>query len=291
MTTATKRFVNAINYRGTFATLAEVKALPELLEGDWAKLDKGDGIPAKRLDYDAQDGWLPEAPSAKYRELLQFFDFNSPTSAMVFTAASNTSGSASTTATDYAATGIFGYTSIGATVASGYYALRSTNAGFYPVTGINFALESLVSFSALGATGEDYVSRFGFMQSLNLANGGTDNVSFVYDRVNFGANWQCECRSGSTTTRVDSGVAASASAFQRLKIAVNGTGSVKFYIGGTLVATITANIPSYASGGLYLALSHVRSATATVTKFTRVAFVKLGILYLTDADNRIYSTD
>jgi hypothetical protein len=291
MATITKRFLNAINYRGTFATLAEIKALPEPLEGDWAKLDKGDGIPAKRLDYDAQDGWLPEAPSAKYRELLQFFDFNSPTAGMVFAAASNTNGSASTTVTDYAATGIFGYTSIGATVASGYYALRSTNAGFYPVTGINFALESLVSFSALGATGEDYVSRLGFMQSLNLANGGTDNVSFVYDRVNFGGNYQCECRSGSTTTRVDSGVAVSASAFQRLKIAVNGSGAVKFYIDGTLVATITTNIPSYANGGLYLALSHVRSATATTTKFTRVAFAKLAVLYTSDTANLIYASE
>ncbi len=290
MSTVTKRFLSAINYRGTFATLAEIKALPEPVEGDWAKLDKGAGTLAKRFDYDAQDGWLPENPSSKFRELVQYFDFNLVAFGEVFTASSGSNGTASTTIADYAAGGMLGYASIGATVAGSYYALRSTNAVFYPVSGVTFELEGLVSFSSLGASSESYISRFGFMSSLNFSNGGTNSVSFVYDQASLGVNWQCECRAGNITTRIDSNVAASSSSFQHLRV-VTTSGSCKFYINNALVATITTNIPTYADGGMYLALSHIRSATATTTKFTRIAFAKLGVLYTTDASNRVYSVE
>ena len=63
MTTVTKRFLSAINYRGTFGTLAEIQALPEPRAGDRAELDSGTGFASTEYKYDAQEGWITSGNS------------------------------------------------------------------------------------------------------------------------------------------------------------------------------------------------------------------------------------
>lgn len=66
-------------------------------------------------------------------------------------------------------------------------------------------------------------------------------ITLHYDSV-LGANWQAQCASGGSTTTVDTGVAANTS-YHEFRIECK-TGSVVFFLDGTLVATITTNIPS-----------------------------------------------
>jgi hypothetical protein len=90
---------------------------------------------------------------------------------------------------------------------------------------------------------------FGFGDMLNA--GATGVLGGVIFKGNGNANWQC--RTGNTTavTTVDSGVPAVAGVWHRLRVewhgefvSDNGVAAMRFYIGETLVATITTNLPT-----------------------------------------------
>lgn len=71
----------------------------------------------------------------------------------------------------------------------------------------------------------------------------TNAVQFKYDRLAFGTNWQCESISASSTTRTDSGVAAGAGAWIKLRFQATSS-QVEYYINDVLVATHSTTIPS-----------------------------------------------
>lgn len=74
----------------------------------------------------------------------------------------------------------------------------------------------------------------------------TNSVAFVYDRLNSGVNWICRTRAAGVATDTDSAHAATVTAFETFRIAVNATGtSVAFSINGTPVCTNTTNIPGF----------------------------------------------
>lgn len=97
------------------------------------------------------------------------------------------------------------------------------------------------------STGTDTFSlRSGFLDS-NTAES-TDGAFFRYtDSVN-GGKWQAVTRSNGVETAVDTGITVAINTTYKMQVDANAAGtSVEFRINGTLVATITTNIPN-ASG-------------------------------------------
>jgi hypothetical protein len=89
-----------------------------------------------------------------------------------------------------------------------------------------------------------FTDRAGWLNTLWPAYGLTDGCFFRYtDNVNSG-RWECVCIASSTETASDSGVYLSANTWVDLLIEINAAGtSVVFSINGSVVATVTTNIP------------------------------------------------
>ncbi len=112
-----------------------------------------------------------------------------------------------------------------------------------------------------------YTTRIGFIDSITAES--TDGVFFRYTNGVNGGRWQAVCRANGTETALDTGAAfgtAIANTFQRFFIEVNPNGTeAKFYIGDTLVATGTTNIPTASGRELGYGVYTQRSAgTASV---------------------------
>ncbi len=79
----------------------------------------------------------------------------------------------------------------------------------------------------------------------SLTANGQDAIYFRYQYNVNGGNWEAVVRQASTETAADTGVAPSTTEFQNLEWYVNDDADeITFYIDGTLVATVTTNIPS-----------------------------------------------
>jgi hypothetical protein len=101
-----------------------------------------------------------------------------------------------------------------------------------------------VRVPVLSTSAERFSVRIGF---IDLATGDSaDGAYFEYDE-SVSANWRCKTANNSTRTTVDSGVPVAANVWIKLEVWVNAAGTeVDFFINGTLVATITTNIPTSA---------------------------------------------
>lgn len=126
--------------------------------------------------------------------------------------------------------------------------------GTNPISGLMFGTGTKITASGRVAIsnasdGTDrFTVLFGFSDvATSFGTITTTGAYFRYrDDIN-GGNWQCTVKTADTTTNADSGVAPSAGVFQILTVEVAADSSnVKFYINGTLVATITTNIPTTA---------------------------------------------
>jgi len=136
------------------------------------------------------------------------------------------------------------------------------------------SLEAYIQLPTLSTSTDEYVFRFGFMDS-STAGSGTDGVFFEYSRPT-SVNWRIRCLSNSIATNMTSSTAVSTS-WTRLKIVVNAAGtSASFFINGTEVANspITTNIPVGAGRELSIAAYIVKSVgtTARTAKLDYVAF-------------------
>lgn len=120
-----------------------------------------------------------------------------------------------------------------------------------------------------------------FRSGFYSAGGADDPAGGVYFRSTNGANWFAITRSGGVETATNTGVALSAlGTFQDLFFDINAAGTqVRFYIGGSLVATHTTNIPSV----VLLLYSNVQrvAAVATAVAFD-VDLTCLALEYSTD---------
>jgi len=67
----------------------------------------------------------------------------------------------------------------------------------------------------------------------------TDWLAFIYNS-DIGANWQAQSAAGGVTTTIDTGVAADTS-YHEFRIETT-SGTLKYFLDGVLVATITTNI-------------------------------------------------
>ena len=93
----------------------------------------------------------------------------------------------------------------------------------------------------LSTTLEDFTTQIGM--SDDNGSGANNGVYFSYNQANSAGNWELITNTSGTRTVVDSGVPA-AIGFNNFGIVVNASGtSASFTINGTLVGTITTNIP------------------------------------------------
>lgn len=122
--------------------------------------------------------------------------------------------------------------------------------------------------SALPTLAEDYRVGIGFMST--PATAPTHAVFFTIDRTVSATNWVASCIKNTSTTSVDTGVAisTSASSYQSFRIEINTAAtSITFYINGSLVATITTNIPTTAGQNIFPGF-YIKKITGTATSFT-----------------------
>lgn len=91
---------------------------------------------------------------------------------------------------------------------------------------------------------DDYTVRMGFIDSNSAES--DDGVYFRYNHAVNAGKWQAVCRVNGVETAVDTGVSPVAGeVLRRFEVRTNSAAnSATFYIDGTLVATITTNIPN-----------------------------------------------
>lgn len=119
-----------------------------------------------------------------------------------------------------------------------------------------------IRIPVLSDSGQQYRMALGFLDYGNIL--AFDGVSFYYEE-SASSQWRCKCASNFSVTTVESGVTVAANTWYRLDIEVNAAGTeAKFWINGTLVATITTNIPSGAgrTTGIVCGLAKTAGTTA-----------------------------
>lgn len=100
-------------------------------------------------------------------------------------------------------------------------------------------------------------------------------ISSLYFRYTAGTDtaWQCCCSNGSATTVASSGVTVAADTAYLLKIDATDFASLRYYINGQLVATLTTNVPAVATN---LGIGHyLRSLSASGQKNLDLAWTGL----------------
>ena len=152
--------------------------------------------------------------------------------------------------------------------------------------------ECFHSLQSLPTATNNTIFYTGWAQSNSLSSGGTDCIRFVCDYGRFGnANWWAEVRTASTSTTVDTGVtphnASTMSGGNRMKFVVNNRTNVVFTIDGTVVATITTNIPT-------TTLMYDNIATFSGSAYTGSIAFRTGYSYLSvdlsDTKNVYFTT-
>ena len=163
--------------------------------------------------------------------------------------------------------------------------LSRPSAGVKPVTtAAYYAADSFLS--ALSDSTQEFAVVQGMLDSNGANTLSTATIAFVTDRGNAlgigntgnSANMFAVCRSSSTNTVIDCGVALTASqdSARRLEILLISE-SAKFYADGVLVAEITTNIPTLASSGQ--ARSLIVKSAGTTPRVLRVSDEFFGIRY------------
>lgn len=126
--------------------------------------------------------------------------------------------------------------------------------------------EAVAGPVSLGAAGADYNIFAGMIDTATAAPG--NGAYFKYNYNVNGGRWECISNNGGSTTVVDSGVALTGGVFQKLTIAADALGtSIKYYIDGVLVATITTNLYS-GSANVGFGVSIHKTATGGTTSRT-----------------------
>lgn len=127
-----------------------------------------------------------------------------------------------------------------------------------------WVFETRVRLSALSDGTNTYSARTGFTRD-PASETPLDGAFFSYNPAAHGnGNWHCVSRNNNSNRVVDTGVAASASAWQVLRIEVPADASeILSYIDGTLEDTNTTNIPSGSSRRFGYGCAILKSAGST----------------------------
>jgi hypothetical protein len=136
-----------------------------------------------------------------------------------------------------------------------------------------------------GAGTGDYNVRLGYMDVLTVAPvDGTLPVDGVYFKIDGdqGGNWLFETASNSVRTQVNTGVAVSIAAYQKLRISVNAVGTLATgTIDGVLVASIATNIPVAAGRQSGFGMTILREPATTTNNQMFIDYVSQAYQYTT----------
>lgn len=111
-------------------------------------------------------------------------------------------------------------------------------------------LEVILAFSAFSTTTDTYISSFGFMDAIPTLAGsinGGNGAFFYYSSTLNSGNWIVSCFNATTGTSVNLSVGPTVytTGYQKLAVIYNPIiPNVGFYIGGSLQATISTNLPA-----------------------------------------------
>ncbi|CAB4154014.1 hypothetical protein UFOVP636_49 [uncultured Caudovirales phage] len=133
--------------------------------------------------------------------------------------------------------------------------------------------ETSILFPAISVLIDRYRTTHGF-GSVTGNTDETNGVFFTYDEggtingTTASANWQCVSVAGSVRTLTTTSVPVSNTSWTKLQISVNANAtSVSYYINGTLVATHTTNIPTFALSQYVFMKQGIAKATGTSNRF------------------------
>jgi hypothetical protein len=108
----------------------------------------------------------------------------------------------------------------------------------------NSIMEWRCSVPNLSTVAIEFSTMFGWADALTTISQ-TNGLYFLYDRLNFGTNWQLVSSNAGVKTTVNSGVAVTAAIFNKFKIETNtGLTRADFYIDDILVGSISTNLPT-----------------------------------------------
>lgn len=132
--------------------------------------------------------------------------------------------------------------------------------------GGTFDMLWLMNLSALSTGTDTYTVRIGFG---NVSNTGLSSDCAYFEYVDAGAqpNWQIITRAATVQTKVDSGIAASATGYHKFRITVNTAGtSVGFFIDGVQAtgSPIVTNIPTAAVSPYVVIIKSAGTTAATM---------------------------
>jgi hypothetical protein len=144
------------------------------------------------------------------------------------------------------------------TTTTGWATVGSNTDWMFLVTGPARYVVSTYVQGPASSSGQNFVLAHGFgdwTQDANNLASPDDGAFFIYDtqgsvagNTSPNGNWKCMTSVNGSRTVVDSGVAVGIDQYVTLQVTANQpAGNVKFYIDGTLVATITTNVPGGAT--------------------------------------------
>jgi len=115
-------------------------------------------------------------------------------------------------------------------------------AGFTRIGSQKINIGARAYFDTTSAANPTYIAYMGIFDNLGPGDM-TDGLYFRYTHSENGGRWQGVSDVGGVRTTADTGVAFSAGAFNVFEIEINQAGNeAKFYINGSLVATISASL-------------------------------------------------
>ena len=142
----------------------------------------------------------------------------------------------------------------------------------YIATGSDFIrFETLVRFPNLSTSSQEFYAYIGIHDALAGITTVTDGFYFEYDRGN-SVNWRGCCTAAAATTRTTgTDVAVASNTWQHLMFEMNAAGtSCTFYVDGTSIGSVTANIPASA----YMIAAYIKKMAGSTERTCQIDFIK-----------------
>lgn len=132
-----------------------------------------------------------------------------------------------------------------ASITAGNGSQISAAGGNFPIPSAYYNQTWLVSFPVLSDGTNTYVAQLGLFINTAPASP-TDGVYFTYSSASQ-ATWLCRAEAANVITPADSGVTVNAGQWYKLQVTAKGIAApAQFFINGSLVATISTNLPTVA---------------------------------------------
>jgi hypothetical protein len=226
-----------------FTPEAHVHAASEITSGtiDTARL--GSGTPDNTLFLRGDQTW----DSVMYSQKFAFEHFNhftnSAANGAVEAVLNSGTGAGITNVQTNSPMGVIQFTT--GSTATGVSMFRHANNNAFQNGTTTKVFKARVRITQLSTALQTFTFRTGFSNTVANADG-SQSVTIRYTHSENSGNWTCCSRQNNVETTANSAIPVVANQWYELEVRVNTTNAT-FYIDGTLVATITTNLPT--SGG------------------------------------------